>query len=112
MIIEEFSNYTLIKDENNPFCNVYTDGENVFYIEPGFYAQMEGFKEKFANKFPLIIQKIVEVVNKNHFVVFTGDFENCQTTVDNKYIFLEITDITDPLLIFADDKSRGSDYGD
>ena len=28
------------------------------------------------------------------------------------YIYLEITDITDPLKIYAEDKSRGSDYGD
>ena len=28
------------------------------------------------------------------------------------YVILEITDITDPLHIFVEDKSRGSDYGD
>ena len=52
-----------------------------------------------------------EVVRKNKKVVFTADFENPQTEVEG-YIYLEIHDITDPLCIFVEDKSRGSDYGD
>ena len=28
------------------------------------------------------------------------------------FIYLEITDVTDPLHIYVEDKSRGSDYGD
>ena len=52
-----------------------------------------------------------ELVKKHKKIVFTGNFENPLTEIDN-YIFLEITDVTDPLQIFAEDKSRGSDYGD
>ena len=52
-----------------------------------------------------------ELVKKNKKIVFTGNFENPLTEIDN-YIFLEITDVTDHLKIFAEDKSRGSDYGD
>ena len=52
-----------------------------------------------------------ELVKKNKKIVFTGNFENPLTEIDN-YIFLEITDVTDHLQIFAEDKSRGSDYGD
>ena len=43
--------------------------------------------------------------------MFVGNFEFPQTEVE-EHIFLEITDVTDPLKIFVEDKSRGSDYGD
>jgi hypothetical protein len=41
-------------------------------------------------------------------------FENPQTLTDDEegFIILEIFDITDPLKIYVEDKSRGSDYGD
>ena len=52
------------------------------------------------------------VVLKNKKVVFVGTFEYPQTEVEDDYIFYEITDITNPLKIFVEDKSRGSDYGD
>ena len=55
---------------------------------------------------------MIEIVRKNKKVVFVGNFENPQTEVDDDYIFLEITDVTDPLRVFVEDKSRGSDYGD
>ena len=54
---------------------------------------------------------MIEVVKKNKKVVFVGNFEYPQTEVEG-FIFLEVTDITDPLKIFVEDKSRGSDYGD
>ena len=72
---------------------------------------MMGFKELREKDYPRIIKRMEEVVKKNKRVVFTAEYENPQTEVDG-YIFLEITDITDPLQIFVEDKSRGSDYGD
>jgi hypothetical protein len=54
---------------------------------------------------------MLELVKRNKKVVFTGNFENPLTDVDN-YIYLEVTDVTDTLQIYAEDKSRGSDYGD
>ena len=87
---EEFKNLRKEKDENNPFCALY-------FLESGEY--------------PLIIDKMLELVKKNKKVVFTGNFENPLTEVDN-YIYLEVTDVTDALQIYAEDKSRGSDYGD
>lgn len=39
------------------------------------------------------------------------DYEVPLTHAEN-YIYQEITDITDSLGIFVEDKSRGSDYGD
>ena len=53
----------------------------------------------------------IYLFKKNEKVVFVGNFEYPQTEVEG-YIFLEVTDVTDPLQIFVEDKSRGSDYGD
>ena len=47
----------------------------------------------------------------NKKVVFTANYESPLTEAEG-YIYLEITDVTDPLKIYAEDKSRGSDYGD
>ena len=109
---EEFKHLRREVDPNNPFSALYfcESGES-FYLEPVFYTQLMGFKDHFPDKFHLIIEKMEEQVKKNKKIVFTGNFENPLTEIDN-YIFLEITDVTDPLQIFAEDKSRGSDYGD
>ena len=113
MILEEFQHLKEIKDSNNPFCYHYVlDGGESFYIEPVFYTQLHGFKERHDEKtYQKIIDRMIEVVRRNKKVVFVGNFDNPQTDVED-YIFLEITDITDPLQIFVEDKSRGSDYGD
>ena len=113
MIYPEFKVYKEVKDPNNPFCNHYVleSGES-FYIEPVFYTQLKGFKDRHDEKaYQRIIDRMIEVVKKNKKVVFVGNFDYPQTEVEG-YIFLEITDITDPLQIFVEDKSRGSDYGD
>ena len=108
----EFAHLQKGEDKNNPFCALYflESGES-FYLEPVFYTQLMGFKDHFTDKYPLIIERMFELVKRNKKVVFTGNYENPLTAVDN-YIYLEITDVTDPLGIFAEDKSCGSDYGD
>ena len=112
MIFEEFKHLRQEVDKNNPFSNLYfyESGES-FYVEPAFYTQLMGFKEQHADRFPEILTSIQEVVMKNKKVVFTANYESPLTEVEG-YIYLEITDITDPLKIYAEDKSRGSDYGD
>lgn len=113
MIYPEFEKLKLIEDKNNPFCNLYEyeNGER-FYIEPVFYTQMKGFKERTTEEqYQSILKEMERVVLRNKKVVFTGSFEFPQTVADG-YIYLEITDITDPLQIYVEDKSRGSDYGD
>ena len=108
----EFASFIKKEDTNNPFCALYfLDSGESFYIEPVFYTQLMGFKDHFIDKYPLIIEKMLELVKKNKKIVFTGNFENPLTEIDN-YIYLEVTDVTDALQIFAEDKSRGSDYGD
>ena len=109
---EEWKELKRETDPNNPFCALfyYPSGE-CFYLEPVFYTQLMGFKDHYPEKYHLIIAKMEELVKKNKKIVFTGNFENPLTEVDN-FIFLEITDVTDLLHIYAEDKSRGSDYGD
>ena len=112
MKYEEFKNYKELVDNNNPFSSLYMlDSGETFYIEPVFYTMLKGFKDHHPDKYQMIIDEIIKVVKKEKKVVFTGNFDCPLTNVDD-YIFLEITDITDPLKIFVEDKSRGSDYGD
>ena len=113
MRINDFDKYKIANDPKNPFCDLYQleDGER-FYIEPAFHMQLQGFYDQHKPQFHRIIEEMLRLVRKNKFIVFVGNFEFPQTEVDEKYIFLEITDVTDPLHIYAEDKSRGSDYGD
>ena len=61
-----------------------------------------------------ILAEMDRAVKANKFVVFTADDENPLTFVPENVeaVYLEITDITNKLKIFLEDKSRGSDYGD
>lgn len=108
----EFSHLKQIKDPNNPFSNLYEypTGER-FYIEPSFYTQLNGLLRIHPNSTCDIINEMEQIVKKYHRVVFTMDYEVPLTHAEN-YIYQEITDITDSLGIFVEDKSRGSDYGD
>ena len=108
----EFENLKQIEDKNNPFSSLYEleTGER-FYIEPVFYTMLQGFKDHHPDKYPLIVEEILKSVKKNQKVVFTGNYE-CPLTNVEGFVYLEINDITDPLKIFVEDKSRGSDYGD
>lgn len=108
----EFAALKNIPDTRNPFSMLYeySDGAR-FYIEPVFYTHLKGFKELHPNEYQRILKEMEKIVHKNKKVVFTGNFEYPQTEAEG-YIFLEITDVTNPLHIFVEDKSRGSDYGD
>ena len=109
---EEFKHLKLIEDKDNPFCSLYEleDGSR-FYIEPVFYTMLKGFKDHHPELYQAIVDEIINRARKEKRVVYTGNYD-CPLTNVEDYIFLEITDITDPLKIFVEDKSRGSDYGD
>ena len=112
MRYDEFIKYKEYNDPENHLVHAYEDEEgNRFYVEPGFYDGLLGFKEKRAERFDEIMEEIDKTIKKNHHVIFTADFENPWITREG-YIYREIFDITDPLRIFVEDKSRGSDYGD
>lgn len=108
----EFKDYKILEDKNNPFSTLYEleTGER-FYIEPVFYTMFCGFKDHHPERILQIVEAIIKAVKDNKRVVFTGNYE-CPLTNVEDYIYLEINDITDPLQIFVEDKSRGSDYGD
>lgn len=107
----EFNFANEIENKEFPLAKRYSYNDSIFYIEPIFYTMLQGMLMHHKDKQDLIINKIKEVLEKNKKVVFCGDFENIYVDLPD-YIYREITDITDPLLIFVEDKSRGSDYGD
>ena len=108
----EFRAYQERPDPENTLVHRYADDAgNLFYVEPGFYDAVLGFKEKRAERFDDLMKAIDDCVKQNHLVIFTADFENPWITRDG-FIYREIFDLTDPLHIFVEDKSRGSDYGD
>ena len=112
MNFEEFKQFKQVKDEKNPFTpHFIIDEECDFYVEPVVFTQLHGFQERHPDKYDLIIQSLIERVKKNKKVIFVGDYENYFTEKEG-YIYLELLDITNPLQIFVEDKSRGSDYGD
>ena len=112
MKYEFFKDHKIEKDPKHPFLvHVIIDNESDFYFEPMVYTQLKGFEERHKDKMDLIIGEIINRVKRNKHVIFVGDFET-NTFEKDGYVILEITDITDPLQIFVEDKSRGSDYGD
>lgn len=112
MKYDEFSKFNIVIERDYPFSpHIIIDEECDFYMEPMVYTQLQGFKERHPDKYQLIIDSMIDRVKKNKHVVFVGDYESYFTEVKG-YIYLEITDITNPLQIFVEDKSRGSDYGD
>ncbi len=112
MIYVEFNKYEAYKDKAHPLTNAYkNDVGDTFYVEPGFYTGLMGYRDKAYERLPLILEKIDEFVRKNHNVVFTADFENPMVDLEG-YIYCEIEDITNPLGLTWIDDSRPSDYGD
>ena len=51
------------------------------------------------------------MVERHKKIVFTGNYERPLTEADN-YLYFEITDVTNAMRFFYDDKSRGDNYGD
>jgi predicted ester cyclase len=112
MLYPEFSQYKSYVDPSNGLVNAYQSKEgHIFYVEPGFYYALQGLQEKKRDEFPKIMAAIDKVIAENPKVVFTGNFDSPFINKEG-FIYREIGDITDPLHIFVEDKSRGSDYGD
>lgn len=108
----EFDQYESFVDPANPFCNAYKTKEgHIFYVEPGFYEGMLGFKEKRRERYQELVEAIYQTIQKEEKVIFTWDFESPFIEKDG-FIYREIHDISDPLNIYVEDKNRGSDYGD
>lgn len=112
MIYPEFKDYEAFLDNDNPFCNAYKNKDgHIFYVEPGFYEGLMGYKEKRPERFNDLLKEIYRIIDNNEHVIFTWNFES--PFISNEgYIYREVIDIADSLCIYVEDKSRGSDYGD
>lgn len=108
----EWKHLELVEDKRNPYsaCYRYPNGD-IFYVEPVYYLKLEGMKQFASERFDEIIQEMERLVKKNHIVVFVGEEDEEFTEVEGA-IYLTIQDIANPLKIYVEDKSRGSDYGD
>lgn len=112
MLYPEFGQYISFVDSSNPLCNAYRTTEgHIFYVEPGFYEGMLGYKEKRPERYQELLNSIYAFIARNSKVVFTWNFES-PFMIKKGFIYREIGDIADPLGIYVEDKSRGSDYGD
>lgn len=111
MVYEEFNDYIELENKEFPFAKKYGLDDCVFYVEPMFYSQLFGMKTFRPEEFSRIMDSIKATILKYKKVIFTEDFENPYVDLED-FIYREIHDITDPLQIFVEDKSRGSDYGD
>ncbi len=110
--IEEFDDLKKIKDKNYPFSLCYEYEDSIFYVEPAFLTQLLNLKEMYSfSDYQNIINKMLEIAKRNKKVVFTYEYEHPYVKKDD-FIYLELTDLTDLLKIYIEDKSRGSDYGD
>ena len=109
MNYEEFKKFQEVTD--NKFVKKFALKENTFYIEPAFYTQLMGLKERLPEEFNKVVETMINIVEANKNVAFVYDYEN--PFLDYKDAVLrEFVDVTDQAKVFYEDKSRGSDYGD
>ncbi len=112
MIEKLLENAKKEKDSNNPYTDCYClkNGDK-FYIEPVFLLKLSGMKQFASERFDDIIDEMKRLVEKNHLIVFVGDDDEEITNVEGA-IYLTIQDVCNPIKVYVEDKSRGSDYGD
>lgn len=110
MNYEEFKSYKEVTDNN--FVKKFESKEgHIFYIEPAFYTQLMGLKERYPENIAKILNQIDTIINKNKLVAFVYDYE--APFLDyGEAVLREFVDVTDAAKVFYEDKSRGSDYGD
>lgn len=99
-------------DKKNPYTYAFKyDEDNLFYVEPVFLLKLSGIEQFASDKFDLVVEEMKRIVLKNHKVVFIGEEDEEFTQVDGA-IYLTIQDVCNPIKVYVEDKSRGSDYGD
>lgn len=112
MNYEEFADLIEINlGETNLIKSYKFETGEQFYIEPAFYTQLMSLKEIYPDEFSKVINQLKNTVKTKRKVGFVYDYENPFLNIPG-FIYLEITDITDPIQVFYEDKSHGSDYGD
>jgi len=112
MLYSEFVQYEELCDPDYPVCHMYkTKRGHFFYVEPGFYEGLIGYKEKRSERYQELLASIYSVIERTPRLVLVGDFEHPIIEKEG-FVYREIGDFADALCIFVEDKSRGSDYGD
>lgn len=112
MNYEEFSDLKEIKNDKTKLIKFFQfDTGETFFIEPPFYTQLMSLKEIYPGDFEKVLNQIKILAKQRKYVGFVYDFEHPFIQIDG-YIYLEISDVTDSVKVFYEDKSRGSDYGD
>ena len=110
MNYEEFSELEELFESKFVKCFRFPSGQKM-YIEPAFYTQLMYLNQINQNDFPKVIVEMKRKTLEKGIISFVYDFENPFFPV-NGSLYLEMTDVTDPIKVFYEDKSRGSDYGD
>lgn len=112
MNYEEFNELTPLQDEHTRYIRgfAFPSGEK-FYIEPTFYTQLMIFKEIQPENFDKVIRQLKKTAFERKNVIFVNDFEHPFIEIPG-FKYLEFTDVSDPINVYFEDKSRGSDYGD
>ena len=110
MNYEEFKDLEEIFDSKFVKGFRFPNGER-FYIEPAFYTQLMYLEQIQPNDFQKVIAEMRRIALDKKLISFVYDFENPFFPVEGS-IYYEITDVTNPIHVFYEDKSRGSDYGD
>lgn len=112
MELELWKHLKTITDKKNPFVKIYdfNDGDYL-YVEPLVFTQLQSLKLHHPDRFQEIITDIEAKVKKYHHFILVPDDEFESLEIPNG-VYQTVYDITDQLLIFVEDKSRGSDYGD
>ena len=103
--------FTRIVDPENPYSECYAAEGKIFYLEPVFLLKLSSLKNMQPERYEEVIAEMKRLIEKNRKVVFIGDDEEEITKTDSA-VFLTIQDVCNPLKIYVEDKSRGSEYGD
>ena len=112
MKYKEWEHLETTIDKDNPLVDLYhlETGEE-FFIEPAFYTQFTYLKSIYSEHVERVVEEMNNIVRRNKKVIFCHDYEH-PLIIKDDFIYLEIEDVLNPLGIFVEDKSRGSDYGD
>lgn len=112
MNYEEFSDIQELNNQYTKFIKGFSfpNGES-FYIEPTFYTQLMTLQQIYPNDFPCVIEQMKKMVLERKHIIFVMDYEHPFIEIPG-FKYLEIDDVTNPIHVYYEDKSRGSDYGD
>lgn len=107
-----FDKAKLIEDKKNPYSKCYLYGNSIFYIEPVFSLKLIELSKRInEEEYQRVLEEMERIIKNNQYVVFSNEEDEEITLCDNA-IYLTIQDVLNPLKIYLEDKSRGSDYGD